>query len=153
MSEFDAVLIYDGECPYCSIAARALERTQRVGAVSWYDDAAQSFLAAQFGETPFAMVLADREEGRVYAGREAARELAERAGFPGAVGSTVGNNYDAIAGFVGKLTGRDREMDPYHDTYDLTDAAREQFDDVAAVATAGPPWLGDSSGSNSQTAD
>ena len=87
MSEYDAVLVYDGECPYCSIAAVALRRLRSIGAVSWYDDVAQSFLEAQFDERPFAMFLVDRRRERVYAGRSAAEELADRAGTPGIVGS------------------------------------------------------------------
>jgi predicted DCC family thiol-disulfide oxidoreductase YuxK len=82
MSDYHAVLVYDGECPLCSAAATALRRVGAVGAIEWEDDPAQAFLAAQFGETPFALVFADSREERVYVGREAARELCERAGMP-----------------------------------------------------------------------
>jgi hypothetical protein len=132
--EFDAVLVYDGECPYCSVAATALRRIDRIGAVSWYDEAARAFLRAQFDAEPFAMVLADRLRGRVYAGRAAARDLADRAGLPSPVGGAVSANYETIAGVVGRLSGRDRDPAPYHDTYRLSAAARERFDALAAAA-------------------
>jgi hypothetical protein len=138
MTRFDAVLIYDGECPYCSVAARALERIENVGALSWYDDAAQSFLEAQFGETPFAMVLVDPDEagGTVYAGRGAAEELSTRAGLPSLVGSLVRDNYDSIAKVVGLASGRGREAADCHGRFALTDDGRTAFDGLASAATA-----------------
>ena len=138
MDGYDAVLIYDGECPYCSVAARTLEALDRVGAISWYDDDAQAFLHAQFGETPFAMFLADRRRSRVYAGRSAAEELADRAGTPGIVGSLVRDNYDRIAKVVGAASGRGRAPDDYHDVYPLADDAAERFDRLVAAAAAAP---------------
>ncbi|PSQ45790.1 DUF393 domain-containing protein [Halobacteriales archaeon SW_7_68_16] len=134
MDRFDAVLIYDGDCPYCSVAATAIKRTDDIGIVSWYDDDAQEFLEAQFGEAPFAMVLVDVAADRVYAGRAAAEELADRAGMPSIVGSLIGDNYDTIAGAVGKLSGRDRDPAPFHETYRLADGARDLFDALAAAA-------------------
>ncbi len=146
----DSVLIYDGECPYCTVAARAMEHARGVGSVSWYDDAARAFLRAQFpdhgergseGEgdvVPFAMFLVDPGESRVYGGRAAARELVARAGLP-AVGAAVGDNYETIAGVVGALSGRDREAAPYHETYPLRAAASERYGALAAVAEPGRP--------------
>jgi hypothetical protein len=134
VSRFNAVLIYDGECPYCSVAARALEQIDDIGALSWYDDAAQSFLQAQFGDTPFAMVLIDEPEGLVYAGRAAAEELAERAGMPDIVGSLVRDNYETIAKVVGLASGRGRDPDDVHKQYSLTDAGTDVFDALAANA-------------------
>lgn len=141
MDEYDAVLVYDGECAYCSIAAKALRKLDRVGAISWYDDASQAFLEAQFGETPFAMFLVDRREGRVYAGGDAAEELADRAGTPGIVGSLVRDNYDRIAATVGAVTGRDRDPDDYHETYPLADDARALFDELVESAEERPEAL------------
>lgn len=141
MDEYDAVLIYDGECAYCSIAAKALRKLDRVGAISWYDDASQTFLETQFGETPFAMFLVDRREGRVYAGGDAAEELADRAGTPGIVGSLVRDNYDRIAATVGAVTGRDRDPDDYHETYPLDDDARDLFDELVESAEERPEAL------------
>jgi len=138
MPEYDAVLIYDGECPYCSVAARTLEALDRVGAISWYDDAAQAFLDAQFGETPFAMFLVDRRRARVYAGRSAAKELADRAGTPEVVGSLVRDNYDRIAAVVGAASGRGRDPDDYHDIYQLGDDAHGPFDRLVGAASEAP---------------
>ncbi|MFA1611280.1 DCC1-like thiol-disulfide oxidoreductase family protein [Halobellus rubicundus] len=141
MADYDAVLIYDGECPYCSIAARALRRLDDVGAISWYDEAAQSFLETQFGETPFAMFLVDRRRGRVYAGRSAAEELADRAGTLGIVGSLVRENYDRIAKAVGLASGRGRDPDDYHEIYRLDAEAEELFDRLVDAAAERPEAL------------
>ncbi|RDI70295.1 DCC1-like thiol-disulfide oxidoreductase family protein [Halopelagius longus] len=141
MDEYDAVLIYDGECAYCSIAAKALRRLDRVGAISWYDDASQAFLETQFGETPFAMFLVDRSEGRVYAGGAAAQELADRAGTPGIVGALVRDNYDRIAATVGAVSGRGRDPDDYHETYPLVEEAEGLFDELVEGAEERPDAL------------
>jgi len=145
------VLIYDGDCPYCSVAAVALKRIEGIVAVSWYAEPVGPFLSAQFGEKPFAMVLVDPDEGRVYAGRSAAKELTDRAGTPGIVGSLVRDNYEHIAGVVGALSGRGRDPDDYHESYALTpeaethvDALRDAGDDdgtnaVAEAAEGGDP--------------
>jgi len=134
---FDAVLIYDGECPYCSLAANALERLETVGAVSWYDDAVSPFLRAQFDAEPFAMVLADGSAGRVYAGRSAARELADRAGIPSLVGKIVRDNYETIAGVVGVASGRGRDPANYHGEYELTPEARDCYETLVTAARKG----------------
>lgn len=138
MDGYDAVLIYDGECPYCSVAARTLEALDTVGAISWYDDAAQAFLDAQFGDTPFAMFLVDRRRERVYAGRSAAKELADRAGTPGIVGSLVRDNYDRIAAVVGAASGRGRDPDDYHDIYQLDEGASTLFDRLVTASRDRP---------------
>lgn len=138
MTDFAAVLVYDGECPYCSVAARALERLEDLGAVSWYDEAAQAFLEAQFGSTPFAMFLVDAAEGRVYAGRAAAGELADRAGMPGIVGSLVRENYETVATVTTLASGRGRDAADYHEVYPLTAAAREAFAGLVEAAAGGP---------------
>ncbi len=138
MSEYHAVLVFDGDCPFCSAAASALRRVRGVGAIPWGDDAAQSFLDAQFDETPFALVFAEREEGRVYVGRDAARELCERAGMPTLVGDIVGDNYESIADAIRTVTGVAGDPDPYHGVYPMAEAARERFDSLAANAGSMP---------------
>jgi hypothetical protein len=127
------VLIYDGECPYCSIAAVALKRLDGIVAVSWYADPVGNFLEAQFDAQPFAMILVDPEKERVYAGRSAAEELTDRAGTPGIVGSLVRDNYDRLASVVGTLSGRGRDPDDYHETYPLAEAAAEQLQALRAA--------------------
>lgn len=134
MSETDVVLIYDGDCPFCSAAATAMRRLDDVGAVAWDDPAAQSFLEAQFGETPFALVLVDRPAETVYVGREAARELCERAGVPVLVGDLVGEHYEAAADAIRRVQGIDREPEPYHDVVALVDGAAEAARDLGCAA-------------------
>ncbi|KYH27802.1 hypothetical protein HAPAU_04730 [Halalkalicoccus paucihalophilus] len=133
-SEYHGVLIYDGECPLCSAAATALRRLPGVGAIPWYDDPAQEFLAAQFEEVPFALVFVDSEEGRVYAGRAAASELCERASLPVLVQDIVGENYEEIADAIGTVVGQDRDPDPYHDRYPLTAGAGKRFEALSREA-------------------
>ena len=134
MSDYDAVLVFDGDCPFCSAAASALRRLRDVGAISWEDDAAQSFLEAQFGGTPFALVLADRRTETVYVGREAARELCDRAGMPTLVQDIVGENYESIADAIRTVTGVDGDPGPYHGTYPLAEEADAAFDRLAVDA-------------------
>lgn len=131
---YHGVLIYDGECPFCSAAASALRRVHGVGAIPWYDEPAQELLAAQFEEVPFALVFVDNDEGRVYAGRAAASELCERAGLPVLVRDIVGENYESIADAINTVVGGERDPDPYHDTYPLAPEAAERFEALAAAA-------------------
>ena len=142
MAEFESVLVYDGDCPFCSAAATALRQSPEIGAVAWNDDAAQAFLRAQFDETPFALVLADPAEGKAYLGREAAREVAERAGMPVLVSDILGDNYESIADAVRTVTGVERDPDPYHGVYPLVEGARGRFDDLAANARGAPGAAG-----------
>jgi hypothetical protein len=116
------------------VAAKALEQVDDIGAISWYDESAQSFLTAQFDEPPFAMVLVDRPAQQVYAGRAAAEELAGRAGLPDLVGSLVRDNYEKIAHVVGLASGRGREPDDVHERYVLADDAQDRFDTLAKDA-------------------
>ena len=135
------VLIFDGDCPYCSVAAVALRRLDGVVAVPWEADPVGPFLDAQFGSRPFAMVFVDPVERRVFAGRSAAEELANRAGTPGIVGGLVRDNYDRIAGVVGALSGRNRDPADFHDTYSLDEDAGELVGSLRAAADDVPPAL------------
>ena len=132
------VLIFDGDCPYCSMAAVALRRLDGVLAVPWEADPVGPFLEAQFGARPFAMVFVDPSEERVYAGKAAAEELADRAGTPGIVGGLVRDNYDRIASAVGTLSGRGRDPDDFHDTYELTAEAAPLVDSLRPAASDPP---------------
>lgn len=137
-TEPHGVLVYDGECPSCSAASTALRRLPGIGAISYHEEPAQRFLAAQFGDAPFALVFVDVNEERVYVGREAARELCDRAGLPVLVADIVGERYETVADAVRAVSGVDREPDPYHDVVPLAAAAREAFDDLADAAGNGP---------------
>lgn len=135
---YDSVLIYDGDCPFCSAAASAMRRVEGVGSVSWHDEAAQAFLTALFDDVPFALVLVDREAETVFVGREAARELCERAGVPALVGDIVGDNYESLADAIRTVTGVDGDPDPYHDVVPLPPAASERYDELATAADSMP---------------
>ncbi len=132
------VLIFDGDCPYCSMAAVALRRLDDVEAVPWEAEPVGPFLDAQFGSRPFAMVLVDPDERLVYAGRAAAQELADRAGTPGIVGGLVRDNYERIAGVVGALSGRDRDPADFHDTYELDDDAADLVETLRPAVSESP---------------
>jgi len=133
-TDYHAVLVYDGECPFCSAAASALRRVEGVGAIAWADDPAQAFLGAQFGEQPFALVFADAREERVYVGRDAARELCERAGMPVLIQDVVGDNYESIADAIRTVMGTEGDPDPYHGAYLMADGAKEAFGSLAENA-------------------
>lgn len=132
------VLIYDGDCPFCSAASSALRRVDGVGAVAWEAESAQAFLEAQFGETPFALVFVDREAGVVRVGRDAAADLCERAGMPTLIRDVIGDNYESIADAVRSVAGTEREPDPYHGSYGLSEAALERYDALVDDASSMP---------------
>jgi len=133
-TEYRGVLIFDGDCPFCSAAASALRRLDDVAAVEWDHEASQAFLEAQFGETPFALVLVDRAAETVWVGREAARELCDRAGVPTLVQDVVGDNYESLADAIRTVTGVDREPDAYHGEFPLAAPAAERFPDLSRHA-------------------
>lgn len=125
--QFGSVLLYDGECPFCSTATRALRHLNEIGVISWDHPTAQSFLTAQFGETPFALMLVDGEANQIWAGRTAAQELSARAGMPALVEGLVEESYDGVAEAVRRASGVDRDPDPFHGTYEITRSARDEF--------------------------
>lgn len=133
---FTGILLYDGDCPFCSAASTAMRQLEAVGVVRWDDPASQAFLEAQFDDTPFALFFADGEAARIWAGRAAARELCTRAGMPVLVQDIVDDSYETVADAIRFVSGVDRDVDPYHDDYPLTDAARERFDDLVERASA-----------------
>jgi len=130
--QFTGILLYDGDCPFCSAASTAMRQLEAVGVVPWAEPAAQAFLERQFGETPFALFFADIEAETVWAGRAAATELCERAGMPVLIRDIVDENYERVADAVQSVSGTDREIDPYHDAYPLADDAAALFDELAA---------------------
>ncbi|PCR92618.1 thiol-disulfide oxidoreductase DCC family protein [Natrinema ejinorense] len=131
-TQFTGILLYDGDCPFCSAASTAMRRLESVGVVPWDDPAAQAFLEAQFGETPFALFFVDIDAETVWAGRAAATELCERAGMPVLVQDIVDETYERFADAVWSVSETDREIDPYHDAYPLADDAAALFDELAA---------------------
>jgi len=134
MSQLDGVLVYDGDCPFCSASASAVRQLDTVGTVSWDDEAAQRALEAQFADVPFALVFFDLESEFVFAGREAARELSERAGMPGLVQDIIGENYESLADAIRTVTGVERAPDPYHGVFPLADQVNAHVDALTASA-------------------
>ena len=146
--EFSAILIYDGDCPFCSAASTAVRHLEDVGVIAWDDPAAQAFLEAQFGERPFAMFFVDREVETVWAGKAAARELCHRAGMPVFVEDVVDENYERVADAIRSVAGLESDVDPYNDAYPLADSAADCF---GALASKGDRTHGlhqDGDGSN-----
>jgi len=133
-----SVLIYDGDCLYCSGAAKALRRLGDVGSVPWGHEAAQRFLEDQFDEVPFAMFLVETDAGVVYAGRSAAKELSDRAGMPSIASDLISAEYDTISKVVGVASRREREPDDYHSVYDLREKARDSAEELVEVAGTVP---------------
>jgi glutaredoxin len=132
--EYESIVLYDADCPYCSAATKALRHVDDLGALSWDEAASQSFLTAQFGEMPFAIILVDSAEDRVYVGKSAAQELATRAGLPDLVGELVENEFDRIEAVVEKLGGHEQSPDDFHGEYELTADAREAFEELSYMA-------------------
>lgn len=82
------------------------------------------------------MVLVDVGEGTVYAGRSAAKEIADRAGMPSLASDLVSAEYDTISKVIGVASRREREPDDYHSIYDLrngTDAEVQALTDAATL--------------------
>ncbi|WP_228546287.1 hypothetical protein [Halegenticoccus tardaugens] len=88
------------------------------------------------GAASFALVFVDPAADAVRTGREAARELCDRAGMPVLVGDVVGDNYESPADAVRTATGVDRNPDPYHGVHSLTPDAREPADRLLEKATS-----------------
>lgn len=133
--QFGTVLLYDGECPFCSAATRALRHLDETGIISWDHPTAQSFLTTQFGESPFALILVDGEANQIWAGRTAAQELSARAGMPALVEEIVKESYDGVADAVRRVSGVDRDPDPFHGTFEITRSARNEFKALARDAS------------------
>lgn len=135
MSEtFTNVVIFDGECPVCSRTAGAIRRIDDVGIISWEDDAAQDFLAAQFDDIPFSLVFIEGQNRRVYVGQDAASVLADRAGMPGLVSAFVGEHYHSMASTLQRTVGRGERPDKIRGEYDLT--AVDEFDRLQTQASS-----------------
>lgn len=131
---YEAVLIFDGECPFCSAAATALRRLPDVGVIAWNSDAAQQFLSAQFDEPPFTLVFVDETANRLWLGRAAAGELCDRAGLPTLVRDIFEDNFERIAGTVRDVAGAKREPADLDGARSLSTAASAEYRALAANA-------------------
>jgi len=131
---YDAVLIFDGECPFCSAAATALRQLPEIGFVEWNNDAAQQLLAAQFDDPPFALVLVDGRADRLWIGSAAAGELCDRAGIPTLVQDIVADNFERVGDAVRGVAGSKRESADIDGTRSLTETAATRYRTLAANA-------------------
>ena len=128
------VLIFDAECPYCTVAASTLRTIDDLQLIGWDDPVAQRFLEAQFEDVPFAMALIEADDRQVYLGRAAAARLAIRAGSPALMGTLVRTQYDRIAETVSRLSGRTRPVDVVGGRYRLTDGATACLEELRHAA-------------------
>lgn len=102
---YRAIVIYDGECLFCSAAATALRRLPETGVISWYHGAAQDLLTAQFDDIPFVLVFVDHRDELVFVGKEAVRELCDRVGVPVLIQNVVHDKYESVAGAIRTVSG------------------------------------------------
>lgn len=133
-TEYQSVVLYDADCPYCSAATKALKRVDGLGAVSWDEPVAQSFLQAQFGETPYAVVLVDEDAETVYVGSAAARELAGRAGLPDLVNDIIESEFDRLEATIDRLGGYDEPPSELDGQFELSAEASGVYPDLAYAA-------------------
>jgi len=129
-----SVLVHDGDCVYCSAAARALRRLGDVGTVPWIHEVDQEFLEEQFGEVPFVMFPVGPNAGVVYGGRSAAKELADGAGVPSLASDLASAEYDTISKVVGVASRRERQPDDYHSAYDTHDGLNAEVEALFEAA-------------------
>jgi predicted DCC family thiol-disulfide oxidoreductase YuxK len=131
---YDAVLIFDGECPLCSAAATALRQLPKVGVIEWNSDVAQRFLAAQFDDPPFALVLVDGAADQLWIGPAAAGELCDRAGLPTLVQDIVADNFERVGDAVRGVAGAKRVSADIDATRSLSETAATEYRTLAANA-------------------
>jgi predicted DCC family thiol-disulfide oxidoreductase YuxK len=131
---YGTVLIFDGECPFCSAAATALRRLPEIGVVEWNNDAARQLLAAQFDDPPFALVLVDGRADRLWIGPAAAGELCDRAGIPTLAQDIVADNFERVGDAVRGVAGSKRQPADLDGTRSLNAAAAAEYQTLAANA-------------------
>ncbi|MFB6283030.1 MAG: DUF393 domain-containing protein [Halobacteria archaeon] len=135
-----SVLIYDGDCPYCTSISRILGKIDDVLVLPYQDTESKEFLRSQFGEAPFAMYLVDVEKGVVYGGESAAKELCRRAGLPELVSDLVRDRYETVSFIIGKVSGRENDVSlDYDDVYKIRveDGTLENLVNAAGVPDEG----------------
>lgn len=101
-----ALLVYDGDCPYCRMFASFMDALGGVSTVPFSDERAQAVLEVLFSEPGFTMYVVTTE--RVSWGGRAAFRAGRRVGLPVVLSGFVADHYRGIASFITWLTGRDR---------------------------------------------
>jgi hypothetical protein len=128
---YEAVLIFDGGCPFCSGAASTLRQLLKVGVLAWNGDAAQQFLTAQFDEPPFTLVFVDVTADQMWLGRATAGELCDRAGLSTFVQDLVEDDFERITNTMRVTVGSTQYAADLGSNYSLSEAATAKCDKFA----------------------
>ncbi len=102
-------VIYDGNCPFCRLAANTASKFLGLERLEFDSGDAQRLLEREFDDPGFTLYLF--EEDTVYFGGEASRRIAERLGLPGFLAEYVSEHYLQLAGLLSVLTGRRRSVE------------------------------------------
>lgn len=117
--------MYDGSREPFRAAARAFERgSDGFRLARWESEPIQAFLAAQFDDPPFALLVVEGDS--VHVGDAAVERVLEREGAPQALADLVAGAYPTVAGPFGRLV-HGRAPADRHETVALTDEAREHL--------------------------
>ena len=124
------LLVYDGSDPAFRRGIRALTCGTDLRPVPWESDPVQAFLAAQFGDRPFAFLLVEGD--RVHAGSETVARVLERRGVDGRLGALLRRAYPATAAPLGRLV-HGREPADVDGTFPLDERAATHLEPLRAV--------------------
>lgn len=125
MKDDGKIVIYDGECLYCGLACRMVQKLEEdIEIVDWNSEFSQSFLDAQFDSIPFSIFFIDTSKNKLWVGDDAIRMIESQSEYTEPGESLFSENYKFISSAVSKLSGRDRDIDrDYSGTYELTEDA------------------------------
>jgi hypothetical protein len=129
-NDLTSVVIYDSKCPYCSAVTKWLKRTRDIGAISWHEIAAQNFLQAQFSRVPFAVFLVVPTEAKIYAGKNAAKELCTRSNLPDLFGTLVEKEYNTLSKAASLLSKRNQKIDDIGGIFELNSNSKEFLNEL-----------------------
>jgi predicted DCC family thiol-disulfide oxidoreductase YuxK len=105
----DEIVVYDGDCPFCRLAATTASLLLGLEKLDFDSSDAQRLLEDEFEDPGFTLYLF--EEDTVYFGGEASRRVAERVGLPQFLAELVSRHYLQLAGLLSVLTGRRRSVE------------------------------------------
>lgn len=103
------IVVYDGNCPFCRLAATSASLLLDLEKLDFDSSDAQRLLENEFEDPGFTLYLF--EEDTVYFGGEASRRVAERVGLPQFLAELVSRHYLQLAGLLSVLTGRRRSVE------------------------------------------
>jgi hypothetical protein len=125
------LLIYDGRSPLFRRAVAAFTRGTDLQPVPWESRPVQAFLAAQFGDRPFAFILV--EDDTVHVGSETVAAVLRRYA-DGRLPGLAANAYPATADPLGRLI-HGREPADLDGSFDLKPAASAHLDPLRRQGT------------------